>query len=212
MFTKLSKVTFRRFLKIIGVSVFFGFCAFVFLSLLMLFYSVTLSIALVLSFAVSVAVFIASVLVFLQTEFVRIVEVEQQAKREMKKVLEKERYLQNNPTVPEYRDKYPDEYFYVFSQLPEAFVNFCPFCGSPIRVHHTWKTERYSSLTGKPAIQSMNISCSGCSDFRYTVKRTFDDGGKDGNQIKRLQGDDLEVIDDDEEGDNQLPPRYEALG
>ncbi len=161
---------------------------------------VVVNIGLPFSFILAVSIFVA----FLISELDRIARVETEA-------LEKETYERDNPTVATYRQLYPDEYIEVFDQNPEAFVNFCPSCGALVRVCHTWITEKYNSLTGKPERQSMTISCSGCGEFKHTVRRIFEDGGKDGNQIKRLQGDDLEVVEADEENSDQLPPKLVSI-
>jgi Ca2+/Na+ antiporter len=165
--------------------------------------------AVMLSFLSSFLLFVCFFIVFLVHELDQIEIAEKEAEEEAQA---KEIYERDNPTVAMYRQLCPDEYIEVFDQNPEAFVNFCPFCGSPIRVRHKWTTEQYNSLTGKPESQSMKISCSGCGQFKHTVKRIFEDGGKDGNQIKRLQGEDLEVVEaEDEDNSGQLPPKLVSI-
>jgi hypothetical protein len=190
--------------KKLGVSALFGGITFLVFVILGLVLSIPIGQTVNIGLTFSVVVAATILIEFLISELDRIARVETEA-------LEKETYERDNPTVAMYRELHPDEYIELFSQNPEAFVNFCPSCGALVRVCHTRITEKYNSLTGKPERQSMTISCSGCGEFKHTVRRIFEDGGKDGNQIKRLQGDDLEVVEADEENSDQLPPKLVSI-
>lgn len=110
-------------------------------------------------------------------------------------------------TVTEFEQRFPERYQQLCDQDPKVSLHrYCKKCASEMLVTTNLITLEYKQETGEPFKQKLRIFC------------PYKCPGSDHNIIlinqkkKRLQDEDLEVVDPNEEGNNQLPAQSESLG
>ncbi len=120
------------------------------------------------------------------------------------------KYQLENPTVSEFEQRFPEWYLELFDLDPDAFINrYCKQCATELRVATRLVTLEYDSTTSEPYKQKLRIFCPNeCGISEHNIILINEKKKK-----RRLQGDDLVVVDANEEGMSQkLPPKLELTG
>lgn len=113
-------------------------------------------------------------------------------------------FLLENPTLAEFKIRFPDLYSELYEQNPEALGTYCRRCSGEMRIQLTPKFEEYDPNTGELVKHKLKVFCSNDRHTHYvTVYQQ--------KKKKRIQGEDLLVVEDDGT-DTRLPHKLESIG